>query len=522
METMAESTTSAWVGGGGGEGPHQYDSYQDTRLVVFLFQALLGPSFLFFAYGLHCAFRNIPRQSRMKAVKMFLPSSCSNHPLGEGKQRVTVDYESFFASKEYTPKHFIYPMVFCYLVQVISFSLTHPYILSGGWHKGILETSIDIYQAGPDVPRAVLTARVLFWGWLGAFIYSFSLCFDRLMGNDLSPKVFIFCCKRSLLALIVGSAITVFVGTAERATGVSLDVALGHSAVVAFVVGFFPERGMDFLISTLYDVLKLARPGQLGEMSLGEVEGLNIWQQGRLNQEGIENLQNLALCDILQLVIRTNFPAATIVDWIDQAIFKSVGSRFQEEKLKTVGIKTASDLISLEVIDRVNAQRERNRHAALPAEEGHFEESSRLLDQLSNGSELSGPSISMLIQAIKNHPNFKVIAHFKWKSSCNPILVDEAFSIESADLDTKNRFERLRSQVKRLIYSTDSSPALLSEPTLDRSADWVVTDKADKTPTTPKATTKKSKRGGSAAALPTEQQTQSPSQKPAQNKSKDA
>lgn len=45
-----------------------------------------------------------------------------------------------------------------------------------------------------------------------------------------------------------------------------------------------------------------------------------MWNTYRLAEEGIENVQQLATCDVIELAIRTHYPLKTLLDWVDQAI----------------------------------------------------------------------------------------------------------------------------------------------------------------------------------------------------------
>jgi hypothetical protein len=50
-------------------------------------------------------------------------------------------------------------------------------------------------------PRDILFGRFLFYGWLGAIVYSFHLTFRHFLTYDLTPSVYVFTSNRFLLAL---------------------------------------------------------------------------------------------------------------------------------------------------------------------------------------------------------------------------------------------------------------------------------------------------------------------------------
>ncbi len=92
------------------------------------------------------------------------------------------------------------------------------------------------------------------------------------------------------------------------------------------------------------------------ETSLEELEGINIYHRAQLLEEGIENIENLAHHDLIDLMLQTRIPLPRLVDWVDQAIFHlhieatDAGSQMSEKNelwktLRDYGIRTASDLI---------------------------------------------------------------------------------------------------------------------------------------------------------------------------------
>jgi hypothetical protein len=85
------------------------------------------------------------------------------------------------------------------------------------------------------------------------------------------------------------------------------------------------------------------------EHPLADLDGLNIWFESRLLEEGIEDMQNLATANIVDVMLRTRVPVDRLVDWIDQAIFDlhvNDGSEGDSDRrtLRRLGIRTATDL----------------------------------------------------------------------------------------------------------------------------------------------------------------------------------
>jgi hypothetical protein len=92
-------------------------------------------------------------------------------------------------------------------------------------------------------------------------------------------------------------------------------------------------------------------PSLRSQLPISDLDGLTVWHEARLEEEGIENIPNMATADIVELMVQTRLPAEQIIDWVDQAILytnlgpaqeKDAGSARQ--KLRAQGVRTASSL----------------------------------------------------------------------------------------------------------------------------------------------------------------------------------
>jgi hypothetical protein len=52
---------------------------------------------------------------------------------------------------------------------------------------------------------------------------------------------------------------------------------------------------------------------------LNQLDGLNVWYEARLVEEGIEDMQNLATANLVDVILHTRVPVGRLVDWVDQA-----------------------------------------------------------------------------------------------------------------------------------------------------------------------------------------------------------
>jgi hypothetical protein len=126
---------------------------------------------------------------------------------------------------------------------------------------------------------------------------------------------------------------------------------------IAFLIGIFPQLGLQALRALIALPLQPFVPSLKTDYPLSDLDGMNIWYESRLLEEGIEDLQNLATANIVDVMLRTRIPVDRLVDWIDQAhlflrVRRDDGSEkthesSSREKLRQLGIRTATDLENL-------------------------------------------------------------------------------------------------------------------------------------------------------------------------------
>jgi len=52
---------------------------------------------------------------------------------------------------------------------------------------------------------------------------------------------------------------------------------------------------------------------------LSQLDGLNSWYEDRLADENIDDMQNLATANSVDIILHTRVPVGRLVDWVDQA-----------------------------------------------------------------------------------------------------------------------------------------------------------------------------------------------------------
>jgi hypothetical protein len=210
--------------------------------------------------------------------------------------------------------------------------------------------------------------------------------FRRYVRADLGPKAYSHISVRIIVASVLawvashtfegfgeaGAALTSAVPTgaapavaapgAGAVSDVSAVVTPWHLLLLAFFIGIVPDTG----VAILHDLLKTRFvsffvPTMNNRDALTELEGITLYDRARLLEEGIENVENLAHHNLIELVLRTRIPAPRLVDLVDQAVLYlhardepadvAAGAAATPptqarllQQLKARGIRTATDL----------------------------------------------------------------------------------------------------------------------------------------------------------------------------------
>ena len=118
---------------------------------------------------------------------------------------------------------------------------------------------------------------------------------------------------------------------------------------VAFIIGYIPETGLALIQGYVNKIVKIGTKNW-EFISLDKLEGVHLYDRARLLEEGIENIENLAHHNMIDLIARTRIPTPRLVDMFDQSILYLHLDLEKEENrkfltiLKSFGIRNATDL----------------------------------------------------------------------------------------------------------------------------------------------------------------------------------
>jgi hypothetical protein len=244
--------------------------------------------------------------------------------------------------QEYAASDYVLPVTFATLVTLGgSFTL----ILGGEY---FVAKGYNLILHGMNLPDAEWTSDpfylnewrrllVLGFAFLGGFLHATQDILRRLVTADLSPGTYYAAGLRIFVAQMAALMLSYL---AEAVPGSDYPDAV--LPVVAFLAGVFPDRALRY-VGEKVRIFSRNAEASSHELPLDLIEGMNVLHRTRLAEVGIDNAQNLAEADLVDLVLRTPFPPTRILDWIAQAkLFVYFKDRI--EALRAVGVRTVLDL----------------------------------------------------------------------------------------------------------------------------------------------------------------------------------
>jgi hypothetical protein len=150
---------------------------------------------------------------------------------------------------------------------------------------------------------------VLKFGFLGAYSFILQMLVRRFFQSDLRPSAYANALLRLIVVLILVTALYQVMPQDNARS----------AAVIAFVIGFFPLVGMQAMQRFAATALRVAVPSLSPPYPLNQIDGLSVWYEARLLEEGIEDMQSLATANFVDVILHTRVPVGRLVDWVDQA-----------------------------------------------------------------------------------------------------------------------------------------------------------------------------------------------------------
>jgi uncharacterized protein with PQ loop repeat len=205
----------------------------------------------------------------------------------------------------------------------------------------------NILLTGPYTEKDNLDIENLRWqsmvvltmAFIGAFLWSAQNIIRRLIAGDLAPNTY----YSSALRIIFSATLSLILSFLLEGTPTK-KYTKELLPVIAFLTGMLPEQALLYLRERI-GIFSERSSGKAHDLPLRMIEGINMFSKIRLAEVGIDNAQNLAEADIVELLLKTPFNPCQLIDWIAQA---KLYVYFKEDinRLRAMGIRTVFDLES--------------------------------------------------------------------------------------------------------------------------------------------------------------------------------
>lgn len=178
-------------------------------------------------------------------------------------------------------------------------------VFAVGW-AAVLTASDD--RLGTDgVLEAVEVAAFAF---AGAYVFNLQTLIRRFFQTDLRASAYTSAIVRVISSVVIARALY-----ETPLFDIPEDFGLG----LAFLLGFFPLAGLETLRRAYERLFGNWVPTLRTTHPLSDIQGMNLWYEARLVEEGIEDMQELATANIVDVILHTRVPVSRLVDWLDQA-----------------------------------------------------------------------------------------------------------------------------------------------------------------------------------------------------------
>lgn len=181
---------------------------------------------------------------------------------------------------------------------------------------------------GPAIAILVPYMSVVAFALLGAYFYGLNTAIRGYFRGDLQPKTYSQISGRVLKVVILCALIwVIFVASTAGRPLEDLMASPGAELgmwelglILAFFIGVVPNTFITWVYELLRKRIRLDQAKLVEAQPLTDLQGVDLYDRARLEQEGVTNLEALVHGELVDLMLQTRIPTGRLVDWLDQAV----------------------------------------------------------------------------------------------------------------------------------------------------------------------------------------------------------
>jgi hypothetical protein len=248
---------------------------------------------------------------------------------------------------------YLFPISLFMFIYFAGFLVTLPLINS--IFTGETQTIvIPLFEKKSSIPLLVIQ-----WGFLGGMVYTSISLLTRFLRKDMTPRVYLNASFRLVLSTMTAMVIYFIYMMTYSVNVIEL---LPQILVICFIAGTAPVHSLINLADTYIQKIfpKWKRMNVIGNKPLTKLEGVDLLVSERLNEEGIDTIQQMAMSNVDEIHSTTIFSKKKLEYWREQAILYLLTGDVQvrtattPEKIflydiltKKAGISTFSSLVHI-------------------------------------------------------------------------------------------------------------------------------------------------------------------------------
>jgi hypothetical protein len=207
-----------------------------------------------------------------------------------------------------------------------------------------------------DAQGIVRAFTAMCFAYLGWYVWTISTVFARLTTMEVVSSTFVSILMRLVVAVFVALVLdqlgpllgltdaAIVASSAGAAATASSATQAYFSVAVGFGVGLFPDTALHWLSSTLKRRL-LNETDDANQFPLDLIQGISAFRKFRLYELGMDDAENLALINAIDLYLASNLSMMEVIDWISQAQLLIFVGREKFGKLQENSYRTAMDFV---------------------------------------------------------------------------------------------------------------------------------------------------------------------------------